>query len=1053
MWFTNLKGRWYASFLFLLLFLLNPGTGYTMDIKGLNKRSAGLGNSHKSISLLEMQRISDRLSARMSTLQMNQTTCSPLLKAMAGKSTSFYSIRELNSWSGKKEGNVYWHEKNSTPIFIQINPVRNVLSTQSSKPETRDAAEEFIRDNRSLFRIENPDNEFQVVEESEDAEAKKHIKFNQYYMNLPVWGHDLVVHLDENNQVYAVNARYSPTPNLLDVNKSGISDQVAVIIAISDIEKTSKMEALPEWAKKIMDYQNPPVKKYIWYEDKTGQPYIVWHVQIRPNMRDNWAYFIDVQTGVILEKYNSTNFDGAATSQATDLNGDTQTIHSYQSGSSYYLIDASRPVWQTSQSDVLNDPKGGLVTLDANNHDADQNLQLYHVTSQTNTWTDPVSVSAHSNMGTVFDYFYNTHGRQAIDNNGSTVISLIHVTQIGKPMDNAYWNGAIMLYGDGNVAYEALAGGVDVAAHEMTHGVTQHTVGLEYKFQSGALNESVSDVFGVMVDREDWRVGEDIVKLAYYPSGALRDMENPHNGGSTVNDLSWQPAHMSEFVDLDISEDNGGVHINSGIPNHACYLIGNAIGKDKTEKIYYRVLDARYLNKQSNFIDMRLAAVQAAKDLYGDGSAEVNAVNAAFDGVGIGSSGGSQPDPDVPPVSGEEWIATVDWTSESLFLVKPVIQNPETDIKLLTLTAINTETGNPISVTDDGSLIIFVDKNHLIRVINSDGSGEEIISENPVWNSIALSPNGKTLAATTTLMDSSIYFFDFSGNNNHKKIRLYTPATQENIRNYLTVFADAMDWNSTSEYLIYDSFTSIPSTSGGNLEYWNVNILNPETEIISMLFPPQTEGISIGNPSFGQTNDIYFVFDYIDINQNSYQIRSANLFTGEIFLIEDNQGSIGYPRYSSDDRNLVFQRWQSEGNNVFPVLRQIALKESKTESAGNSAAFLNDGILPDWFTIGSRPTSLEDHANPQPGEFSLSQNYPNPFNPRTTIHYYLEKKEKIKLTVFNILGDVVSILAEGEQAAGSHNIVFDGSNLASGIYLYQLKTESKNETRRMLYLK
>lgn len=311
----------------------------------------------------------------------------------------------------------------------------------------------------------------------------------------------------------------------------------------------------------------------------------------------------------------------------------------------------------------------------------------------------------------------------------------------------------------------------------MAHGVTDYTVRLEYKFQSGALNESLSDVFGVMIDRDDWKLGEDVVNTAYYPSGALRDMEDPHNGGASVNDLGWQPASMSEYLDLDISQDNGGVHINSGIRNRACYLIGNAIGKDKTEKIYYRILVTRYLKTQSNFVDMRLAAIQAIKDLYGDGSAEMNAVISAFDDVGIGSSGGSQPEPDLSLVSGDGWIAAVAYQTQALYLAKPSIQNPATDIVLLTSTKVSTETGNPISVSDDGSLIIFMGNDHYIHIINSDGSDEQVISNESVWNSIALSPDGMMLAATTTLQDSSIYIFDLSGNNNNKKIRLYSPTT------------------------------------------------------------------------------------------------------------------------------------------------------------------------------------------------------------------------------------------------------------------------------------
>ncbi len=1041
--------------LFLALFLLfHANFGFGIDKKFQSQQISYESNeSKKVISSIELQQISDRLKAKLSSSQPKNARTSPLSQTIQGKKPYVFSLNNISSTSGQSNLKVYWNEKNSTPTFIIVRQEKGSLSKLAAPLAAKAMAIEFFKENASLFQLENPETELQATDEVSDAFGKTHVKFNQYFNGVPVWGHDIVTHLDEHNLVYAINARYSPTPKSVDVNRLSISSQSAIQIARTDLEKSVKIEELPDWAKSICKYYEPQAKKYIWIQDKRQQSHLVWHVQIRPNLRDNWYYFVDAQNGAILEKYNATNFDGPATAQATDLNGVTQTVHSYQVGNAYYMLDASRPIWQTNQPDILNDPRGALLTLDVQNHDLDQDAKLFFVMSENNTWSDPVAVSAHCNMGIVFNYFYNTHGRKAIDNNGSTIISLIHVTQNSKPMDNAYWNGALMIYGDGNVAYKPLAGGLDAAAHEMTHGITQHTVGLEYKFQSGALNESISDVFGVMVDREDWLIGEDVVKTNYYPSGAMRDMKNPHNGGTNINDFSWQPEHMNEYVELDISDDNGGVHTNSGIPNHACYIIGNAIGKDKTEKIYYRILDARYLNTQSNFVDMRLAAIQAAKDLYGDGSTEVNAVIAAFDAVGISSSGGSQPNPDVPPVIGEQWIATIDWSTEALYLVKPVIQDPNTDIVLLTATQVSTTTGNPISVTDDGSLIMFVDKDHNLRAINSDGSGEEVMSSDGVWNSIALSPNGMMLAATTTLADSSIYIFDLSGNDNHKKIRLYSPTTQENIRNYTTVLADAMDWNLTSEYLIFDSFTSIPQASGGNLEYWSINILDPATEIIIMLFPPQLEGISVGNPSFGQTNDIYFVFDYVDINQGIYQVRSANLFTGDVFLIEDNENSIGYPRYSPDDRKLVFQRWQWDGTYEIPTLRQISLTESKTEPAASSIEFVNEGMLPAWFAIGSRPTNVELPGEVTPTEFYLTQNYPNPFNPETVIEYHLPLKGKVTLTVYNILGDEVAVLAQGEQEAGNHRIVFNGSDLPSGIYLYRLKAQNVVETRRMILLK
>lgn len=152
----------------------------------------------------------------------------------------------------------------------------------------------------------------------------------------------------------------------------------------------------------------------------------------------------------------------------------------------------------------------------------------------------------------------------------------------GSAMDNAYWNGQAMYYGNGDVAFKPLAGAIDVAGHEMTHGVVEKTANLEYKSQSGAMNESMADIFGSMIEGLNWKIGEDVVRTAYFTTGALRDMSNPHNGGNNSNDNGWQPAAMQEYVSG--SSDNGGVHINSGIPNHAYYLLLQVLQKQKLNK-------------------------------------------------------------------------------------------------------------------------------------------------------------------------------------------------------------------------------------------------------------------------------------------------------------------------------------------------------------------------------------------------------------------------------------------------------------------------------------
>ena len=138
-----------------------------------------------------------------------------------------------------------------------------------------------------------------------------------------------------------------------------------------------------------------------------------------------------------------------------------------------------------------------------------------------------------------------------------------------------------MTYGDGDgIQFSNLAGAFDVTAHEITHGITQSTAALEYEGQSGALNESYSDVMAAMADNANWTIGEDV----YTPSisgDALRDLSNPHQGGSSLNDAGWQPATMGEFLYMPYTDDQdyGGVHINSGIPNHAAYLVANQIGR------------------------------------------------------------------------------------------------------------------------------------------------------------------------------------------------------------------------------------------------------------------------------------------------------------------------------------------------------------------------------------------------------------------------------------------------------------------------------------------
>jgi Zn-dependent metalloprotease len=252
---------------------------------------------------------------------------------------------------------------------------------------------------------------------------------------------------------------------------------------------------------------------------------------------------------------------------------------------------------------------------------------------------------AYDGSGTTFDFYQDVFNRSSVDGQGLELVSSAHFE---TDYDNAFWDGAQMVYGDGDgqmFKRGAFTGCLDVIAHELTHGVTQFTAGLRYRSQSGALNESCSDVFGSLVkqrslgqtaDQADWLIGEGIMG-PQLPGAALRSLKAP----GTAFQFDNQPAHMDHYVELpddgDPQHDHGGVHINSGIPNHAFYLAATGLGGNAWEKagsIWYTTLTTR-LSENSDFQAAADATAEVSSKLFGAGGAEEQAVRAAWQQVGI----------------------------------------------------------------------------------------------------------------------------------------------------------------------------------------------------------------------------------------------------------------------------------------------------------------------------------------------------------------------------------------------------------------------------------
>ncbi|GAA0956056.1 M4 family metallopeptidase [Frigoribacterium faeni] len=289
---------------------------------------------------------------------------------------------------------------------------------------------------------------------------------------------------------------------------------------------------------------------------------------------------------------------------------------------------------------------GGGSVLERTVFDAEGTEELpgVRVRGEGEPATDDVAATeAYDALGATYALFDEVYGRSSIDGAGLPLDATVHY---GVDYDNAFWNGERMVFGDGDgEVFQRFTASVSVIGHELTHGVTQYTANLTYQGQSGALNESVSDVFGALVEQHlfsqtveqaTWLIGEGLF-TPEVQGRALRSMRSP---GTAYDDdvlgKDPQPGHMDDYVETD--DDNGGVHLNSGIPNRAFFLVAEALGGtawDRAGRIWYDTLTGGSLSTEATFAQFAAATVLAATARYGADSDEARATSAGWAGVGV----------------------------------------------------------------------------------------------------------------------------------------------------------------------------------------------------------------------------------------------------------------------------------------------------------------------------------------------------------------------------------------------------------------------------------
>ncbi len=905
--------------------------------------------------------------------------------------------------------------------------------------------------------VDKPAEEFVATRCQTDDLGKRHVRLQQVYRGLPLWANDLYVHIDASNEVYAVNGRYAPTPVQVRSSEAGLSAADAAEIVRNELRQKNLLVTIAPETRRALRLPEPTTEKAIWI-DRQGGSHLVWQVDLHANLRDWFTYFVDAQEGTVLHKLRNTA-EGAVNASGVDLAGVNRSFRAYEKNSTYYMLSDTNPI-TSAATNLPDNPAGGLWVIDLKNTDPTEFSNYYHVQSSSATnWSDRSAVSSMYNLGLTYAYYKNVHGRNAVDGAASTIVSVINVTEDGQAMDNAYWNGSAIFWGNGSNYFKPLAGSLDVMAHELTHGVTQYTANLIYQDQPGAMNEAMSDFFGVMVDRDDWLMGEDIMKPG--TGVALRDVAQPDNR----NVMSPLPSKMSQY--LYTSQDQGGVHSNCGILNRAAYLVADQIGRDKTEKIWYRAL-TNYLTRQSQFIDGRKTLEQSAQDLYG--STEVNAIKQAFDAVEIFDNGGTSTGGDEvnPTLGGGQWIAFVrDDLQIGLYNIASKQNYYFENIRVKA----KEYNYSQFSVTADGYFLYFVNEHGQIAYLdlsNLSSQGtynyhafEDVYIQNPgdIWN-VAVTRDNTALAFTSHYENDNTIYFYFNGAFHY--IALELPTTQPGITGSTIRYPDVICWSPNLRYpkLAFDAYNVIELTGGGRRDWWSmgeaqVNFSTASVQLTSLL-PAQPEGISVGNVQYSSTDPDVIIYSYIIEEENYWDIKIhdfSNQNADDYFAFPDRQ--VQRPSFSPDDKKFVVDRF-SDGKLLICTIATRTFEALKIQDAYNKDI---NARYPKWFVIGGAyDTGVAAHTTAQaPGGFRLLANYPNPFNSATRIAFRLDRRQKVTIEIYDLAGRLVRTLVNAEQSAGEHVVGWDGIDqhsraMPSGVYFCRLCGESQIAVSRKMLL-
>jgi len=792
---------------------------------------------------------------------------------------------------------IIWNKLTRTPRFFKghLNPSTYQYKVNSANRDDQGLSQQIlttIRENQHYFTLSEPDKDLQLVSIKESDE-RIHVKYSQFFKGLPVFNHQLIFHCNKQGDILSYLGDYIHPDQLVNA----VVDQPIALDQATMAVRQDLQIPIPQPINLQHDFNSAGLlqpERGIWI-DFNGKPHDAWRINVMPRIDENWIYYVSTLTGEVVFKHNTVTNGYPTTAFGYDVFGNLLALNAYVESGMIELIDTTKPMF--SQKAEL--PYGTIITKEMLDDST-----IHTVNSSQPIFGDSVACSVHNYMSLIYDYYNKTFGAPYIlDSDYGTMRSIIHYD---INYNNAFWDGFYCVFGDGDGEQSApLAGALDIVAHEFTHGLTDYNANLIYLNQSGALDEFFADFFACMIDRDDWLIGED-VWTPHIPGDALRDMSNPHAGNPPL------PDHMSEYLDWPLDWDNGGVHYNCGIPSKAAYLIADAIGLNKTEQIFYKVL-TNYLVPSSGFWDIRMCSITVAEILYGEGSFEVLMVEDAFNQVGITEDMESVPyfSETLEAIKGEEWIAYI--RADSLI---GIAREDLSQIKYFTsFKALYTEyEKTQLSSTRDGRILCFVNDAHKVTFYYLDDPQmltykykvlDNYIHQEGDLHSAVISNDGSQILLTSEYMnDNYIYILDQYG-----FITAYPqkkPSMDGEDEYSEPIIIDVADWAPDNKVIIYDALYEVYVGNDSSIYYWDISQFVIDHSVTMTLLPTHGMDIQYAYPKFSNNSPYLIAYNYID---NDSHLYIADILKRELYGLVIRGIK---PAFSPDNNKLVFQSYNKE---------------------------------------------------------------------------------------------------------------------------------------------